>query len=35
MRLIFDNERIHEESHHEGFRGVKSHENGLFLYKSN
>lgn len=29
-----DNEREHQLSHYEGLGGVKTHENGLFLYKS-
>lgn len=33
-QLLFDNSRIHHRSHHDGLGGVKSSENGLFLYKS-
>jgi hypothetical protein len=34
--LIFDNQRSHVSSHHDGFAGgVKTSENGVFLYKSN
>ena len=36
VRLLFDNNRSHVSSHHEGFAGgVKTSENGIFLYKSN
>jgi hypothetical protein len=34
LRNVFDNERTHARSHHEGYNGVKTHENGIFLYKS-
>ncbi len=33
-RLLFDNAGIHERDPRAGMRGVKVHENGLFLYKS-
>lgn len=34
-RALFDNQRSHFKSHHEGFAGgVKTSENGQFLYKS-
>ena len=34
-RLFFDNHRDHYRSHHEGFAGgIKTSENGVFLYKS-
>lgn len=33
---MFDSDRGHSRSHHEGFAGgVKTSENGQFLYKSN
>jgi hypothetical protein len=33
---LFDNHRSHQRSHHDGFAGgVKTSENGIFLYKSN
>jgi hypothetical protein len=32
---MFDNERHHESSHYDGLGGVRVHENGHFLYKSN
>ena len=35
MRAVFDNERYHSYSHHDSLGGVKTHENALFLYKSN
>ena len=36
LRLFFDNHGYHSRSHHEGYAGgVKTHENGQFLYKSN
>ena len=34
LRFLFDPARHHFRSHHEGYNGVKAHENGLFLYKS-
>lgn len=34
VRMIFDNERVLERSQHESLNGVKTSENGLFLYKS-
>lgn len=36
VRLVFDNQRSHVTSHQDGFAGgVKTSENGIFLYKSN
>jgi hypothetical protein len=35
VRALFDNQGIHERNHHDGFRGIKTSENALFLYKSN
>jgi hypothetical protein len=35
VRLLFDNQGVHERNHHDGFRGIRTHENSLFLYKSN
>ncbi len=35
MRNIFDNPRSQQITHYNGFSGVKTNENGLFLYKSN
>lgn len=36
LRVAFDNQRSHQKSHHDGFAGgVKTSENGIFLYKSN
>lgn len=34
MRSLFDSGNQHASSHHDNFNGVKSHENGQFLYKS-
>lgn len=34
IQALFDNSRSVQRSHHEGFGGVKTSENGLFLYKS-
>lgn len=34
VRMFFDNERIQERSQHDSLNGVKTSENGLFLYKS-
>ena len=34
VRLLFDNQGVHERNHHDGFRGIRTHENSLFLYKS-
>ena len=33
-QFFFDNNRQHFRSHHEGYNGVRTSENGLFLYKS-
>jgi hypothetical protein len=35
LRAVFDTSSRVDKSHHEGLNGVKSHENALFLYKSN
>lgn len=35
LRTVFDNQRVHHTAHHDGLGGAKTHENGLFLYKSN
>lgn len=35
VRSLFDNERIHNRNQHDSYSGVKVHENGQFLYKSN
>lgn len=32
--MFFDNNQLNVRSHQDGFNGVKTHENGLFLYKS-
>jgi hypothetical protein len=34
-RSLFDNSRSIHSSHHDSLGGVKTHENGQFLYKSN
>ena len=34
LRRVFDDATKHHISHHQGLQGVKTSENGLFLYKS-
>lgn len=35
VRALMDNDTNFSRNHHDTFHGVKTHENGLFLYKSN
>lgn len=35
IKVLFDNERAHNRNQHDSYAGVKVHENGQFLYKSN
>ncbi len=35
VQSLFDHDNNLQKKHHDNYHGVKAHENGMFLYKSN